>query len=48
MSFGGPQASILTILTGRRHAQTLPVPVGPVRLNFRASELVVHIFVSLV
>ena len=28
---------ILTILTGCRHAQTLPVPVGPVKLNFRAS-----------
>ena len=28
---------ILTILTGCRHAQTLPLPVGPVHLNCRAS-----------
>ena len=26
-----------TILTGGRHAQTLPVPVGPVHLNSGAS-----------
>ena len=29
--------SVRTILTGGRHAQTLPVPVGPVHLNSGAS-----------